>query len=65
MTLTSAAGVAGARLGPMTNDDQDDRGPALIKADGPGRAACDRDGQAGLDPGPELPGSPAAGSGRR
>jgi signal peptidase I len=48
----------------MTNDDQDDLGPALTKADGPGRAPRDRDEQAGA-PDAELRGSPMTGSAAR
>jgi len=49
----------------MTNDDQDDLGPALIKADGAGRAARDHDEQAGAAPDPELRGSPMTGAAAR
>ena len=49
----------------MADDDQDDHGPALIKADGPGWPARDHDEQAGAVPGPELRGSPMAGTAAR
>jgi signal peptidase I len=49
----------------MTNDDQDDLGPALIKADGAGRAARDHDEQASAAPDPELRGSPMTGAAAR
>jgi signal peptidase I len=46
----------------MTNDDQDDHGPALTKADGAARPARDHDDQAGVTPGPPLRGSTMAGA---
>jgi signal peptidase I len=49
----------------MADDHQDDRGPALIKADGPGWPARDHDEQAGVAPGSELRGSPMAGTAAR
>ena len=49
----------------MANDDQDDHGPALIKADGSGWPARDHDEQAGVAPGSELRGSPMAGTAAR
>jgi signal peptidase I len=49
----------------MADDDQDDHGSALIKADGAGWPARDHDEQAGVAPGPELRGSPMAGTAAR
>ena len=49
----------------MADDDQDDHGPALTKADGPGWPARDHDEQAGAMPGSELRGSPMAGTAAR
>jgi signal peptidase I len=49
----------------MADDNQDDHGPALIKADGAGRPARGQDEQAGAAPGPELRGSPMAGRAAR
>jgi signal peptidase I len=49
----------------MTNDDQDDSGPALTKADGLGRPASDHQDHAGQAPGRELGGSPMAGTAAR
>jgi signal peptidase I len=49
----------------MADDDQDDHGPALIKADGAGWPARDHDEQASVAPGPELRGSPMAGTAAR
>jgi signal peptidase I len=46
----------------MTNDDRDDRGPALTEADGLGRPASDHQDQAGRAPGPETNGSSAPGA---
>jgi signal peptidase I len=49
----------------MTNDDRDDHRPALIKADGAGRAARDHDEQAGPAPDSDLGGSPVTGAAAR
>jgi signal peptidase I len=49
----------------MTNDDQDDRGPALTQADRAGRPASDHEDQAGPAPAQELRGSPMAGTAAR
>jgi signal peptidase I len=49
----------------MTNDDQDDRGPALTQAERLGRPASDSQEQVGSAPGHELRGSPMAGTAAR
>jgi signal peptidase I len=49
----------------MADDDQDEHGPALTKAGGAARPARDHDDQAGAAPGPELRGSPMAGTAAR
>jgi signal peptidase I len=49
----------------MTNDDQDDRGPALSQADRLGRPASDPPGPNGSAPGQQLRGSPMAGTAAR
>ncbi len=49
----------------MTNDDQDDRAPALTEADRAGQPAIDRQDQFGPAPGPELKGSRMAGTAAR
>ncbi len=49
----------------MTDDDHDDHGPALTKADGSARPARDHDDQVGVAPDPELRGSPTAGAAAR
>jgi len=46
----------------MTDDDQDDHGPALTKADGAAAAPRDHDDQAGAAPGPHPRGSTMAGA---
>jgi signal peptidase I len=49
----------------MADDDQDEHGPALTKADGAGWPAREHDEQAGAAPDPELRGSPMAGTAAR
>jgi len=49
----------------MTDDDQDDRGPALTQADHIGRPASDREEPAAPTPGQELRGSPMASTAAR